>query len=156
VSIHLGHFLTHDVTMAMAAPPWLPTKYAKFIWTEGKGSDVNPATQPVARCSHGQVRCGNGCLERFRSAGADQNRARSLHKPVGVLNPQKNPSPALLPLLDFIKQIRAVVLKAGPLCNVTKTCSLSRVHNSRIMHSGGPSTVPKLDVLWWLGLKGSK
>jgi hypothetical protein len=36
-----------------------------------------------------------------------------LHKQVGILNPHSNPSRALLPHIDFIKQIRAGVLKAA-------------------------------------------
>jgi hypothetical protein len=38
---------------------------------------------------------------------------RELHKPVGILNPHTNPSRALLPHIDFIKQIRAGVLNAA-------------------------------------------
>ena len=36
-----------------------------------------------------------------------------LGKKVGILNPQKHPSRALLPHIDFIKQIRAGVLQAS-------------------------------------------
>lgn len=36
-----------------------------------------------------------------------------LGKKVGILNPQKNPSRALLPHIDFIKQIRAGALGAA-------------------------------------------
>jgi hypothetical protein len=38
-----------------------------------------------------------------------------LGKKVGILNPQKNPSRALLPHIDFIKQIRAGALAAAQL-----------------------------------------
>jgi hypothetical protein len=38
---------------------------------------------------------------------------QELHKQVGVLNPHPNPSRALLPHIDFIKQIRAGVLAAS-------------------------------------------
>jgi hypothetical protein len=44
VSVHLGHFLTHKVTMALVVPPGQPQQYAKVIKTEEKGSDVNLAT----------------------------------------------------------------------------------------------------------------
>jgi hypothetical protein len=43
VSIHFGHFLTHEVTMALVVPPGQPTRYARVIKTEEKGSDVNLA-----------------------------------------------------------------------------------------------------------------
>ena len=36
-----------------------------------------------------------------------------LGKKVGVLNPQKNPSRAILPHIDFIKQVRAGALGAS-------------------------------------------
>jgi hypothetical protein len=36
-----------------------------------------------------------------------------LHKRVGILNPHRNPSRALLPHIDFIKQIRVGVLKTA-------------------------------------------
>ena len=36
--------------------------------------------------------------------------ANRFNKPVGLVNPQKNPSKALLPHVAFIKQIRAGVL----------------------------------------------
>ena len=36
-----------------------------------------------------------------------------LGKKVGVLNPQKNPSRAILPHIDFIKQIRGGALQAA-------------------------------------------
>jgi len=38
-----------------------------------------------------------------------------LGKKVGILNPQKNPGRALLPHIDFIKQIRGGVLGASQL-----------------------------------------
>jgi uncharacterized LabA/DUF88 family protein len=44
VSVHLGHFLSHQVTMALVVPPGQPQKYARVIKTEEKGSDVNLAT----------------------------------------------------------------------------------------------------------------
>ena len=40
-------------------------------------------------------------------------RLGQLGKKVGILNPHKNPSRALLPHIDFIKQIRAGVLQAS-------------------------------------------
>jgi hypothetical protein len=49
VSVHLGHFLTHEVTMALVVPPGQPQKYARVIKTEEKGSDVNLATHLLRR-----------------------------------------------------------------------------------------------------------
>jgi hypothetical protein len=113
VSVHLGHFLTHEVTMPLVVPAGQPQKYAKVIKTEEKGSDVNLATH-LLHDAH---------LGRFDIAVVISNDSdllepikivrQELHKRVGVLNPHPNPSRALLPHLDFIKQIRTGVLRAS-------------------------------------------
>lgn len=113
VSVHLGHFLTHEVMMALVVPPGTPQTYAKVIKTEEKGSDVNLATH-LLHDAH---------LGRFDVAVVISNDSdllepikivrQELHKQVGILNPHPNPSRALLPHIDFIKQIRAGVLGAS-------------------------------------------
>jgi hypothetical protein len=40
VSVHLGHFLVHEVTMPLVVAPGQPQQYARVIKTEEKGSDV--------------------------------------------------------------------------------------------------------------------
>jgi hypothetical protein len=42
--VHLGHFLSHEVTMPVAVPPGQRQTHVKVIKTEEKGSDVNLAT----------------------------------------------------------------------------------------------------------------
>ena len=44
VSVHLGHFLVHEVTMPLVVAPGQPQRYVRVIKTEEKGSDVNLAT----------------------------------------------------------------------------------------------------------------
>jgi len=44
VSIHLGNFLSHEVTMPLAVRPGQRQEYVQVIKTEEKGSDVNLAT----------------------------------------------------------------------------------------------------------------
>lgn len=44
VSIHLGHFLTSTVRMAVASAPAMGPRTIEVIRTEERGSDVNPAT----------------------------------------------------------------------------------------------------------------
>ena len=117
VSVHLGHFLSHEVTMPKVVPPGRPQEYVKVIKTEEKGSDVNLATH-LLHDAH---------LGRFDVAVVVSNDSdlllpikfvrEELGKKVGVLNPQKNPSRALLPHLDFIKQIRAGALAAAQFPN---------------------------------------
>lgn len=113
VSIHLGHFLTHPVTMALDVPPGQPQRYARAIKTEEKGSDVNLATH-LLHDAH---------MARFDVAVVISNDSdllepmkivrQELGKTVGILNPHPHPSRALLPHVDFIKQIRAGVLRAA-------------------------------------------
>ncbi len=113
VSVHRGHFLTHEVTMALVVPPGQPAKYAKVIKTEEKGSDVNLATHLLHDAHMGRfdvavvVSNDSDLLEPIKIV------RQQLHKRVGILNPHPNPSRALLPHIDFIKQIREGVLKAA-------------------------------------------
>jgi len=113
VSVHLGHFLVHEVTMPRVVTPGQPQQYVRVIKTEEKGSDVNLATH-LLHDAH---------MDRFDVAVVVSNDSdllgpikivrNELGKKVGVLNPQKNPSRAILPHIDFIKQIRAGALGAS-------------------------------------------
>ena len=113
VSVHLGHFLTHEVTMPLVVAPGKPQQYARVIKTEEKGSDVNLATHLLHDAHSG----------RFDVAVVVSNDSdlllpirivrEQLKRRVGILNPHKNPSRALLPHIDFIKQIRSGVLQAS-------------------------------------------
>jgi uncharacterized LabA/DUF88 family protein len=113
ISIHLGHFLTHEVIMAQVVPPGQPQKYVRVIKTEEKGSDVNLATHLLHDAHMGRfdiavvVSNDSDLLEPIKIV------RHELHKRVGILNPHPNPSRALLPHIDFIKPIRAGVLKAS-------------------------------------------
>jgi len=113
VSIHYGHFLTHEVTMPMVTAPGKPQQYARVIKTEEKGSDVNLATHLLHDAHTGKFDIAvvlsndSDLLEPIRIVRAQ------LGKSVGILNPHKNPSRALLPHIDFIKSIRAGVLQAS-------------------------------------------
>ena len=99
--------------MALVVPPGQPQQYAKVIKTEEKGSDVNLATH-LLHDAH---------MDRFDVAVVISNDSdllapikivrQELHKQVGILNPHPNPSRALLPHTDFIKQIRAGVLNSA-------------------------------------------
>jgi len=113
VSVHLGHFLTHPVTMALVVPPGQPQQYAKVIKTEEKGSDVNLATHLLHDAHMGRfdvavvISNDSDLLEPIKLV------RQELHKQVGILNPQTKPSRALLPHIDFIKQIRTGTLKTA-------------------------------------------
>jgi hypothetical protein len=107
IEIVFGTFLSHEVKMPLAPPS---KGYVKVIKTEEKGSDVNIATHLLA----------DGFRDRYELAVVVSNDSdllepirfvrQELGKPVGLLNPHKNPSVALLPNVLFIKQIRRGVL----------------------------------------------
>lgn len=110
VSIIYGHYLSHTVSAHLANPPASGSPYVDIIKTEEKGSDVNLAAH-LLHDAH---------LNRFDIAVVISNDSdllepiklvrAELGKKVGVLNPQRKASRAILPHIDFIKQIRAGVL----------------------------------------------
>jgi len=113
VSIHFGHFLSHEVMMPLVPIPGQPQRYARVIRTEEKGSDVNLATHLVHDAHRGRfdvaviVSNDSDLLEPIKIVRGE------LGKRVGILNPHPRPSRALLPHIDFIKAIRAGVLQAS-------------------------------------------
>ena len=107
LEIIMGTFYAHEVMMPLAPPA---SGYVKVIKTEEKGSDVNIATHLLVDGYHNDYE-----IAVIVSNDSDlllpiQVVTRQLGKPVGILNPQKNPSKALLPYATFFKQIRAGVL----------------------------------------------
>ena len=107
LEIIYGTFLSHEVRMPISP---IGNGYAKVIKTEEKGSDVNLATHLVS----------DGFKNDFELAVVVSNDSdllapiqvvtQELGKPVGLLNPHKNYSVALLPHVLFAKKIRKGVL----------------------------------------------
>lgn len=108
-----GHFLTSEISMLVAGSPPNAPRYARVIKTEEKGSDVNLATHLL----------NDGYKKDYEMAVVITNDSDllepirivryELNLPVGLLNPHKRPSRALLPHVNFIKQIRQGVLAAS-------------------------------------------
>ena len=108
LEIILGTFLSHEVTMPRSP---FGNGYAKVIKTEEKGSDVNIATHLLL----------DGFRNDYELAVVVSNDSdllmpiqvvtQEFGKPVGLLNPQKNPSVALLPHVQFIKIFVALFSK---------------------------------------------
>ena len=108
LEIIFGTFLSHEVTMPRSP---LGSGYVKVIKTEEKGSDVNIATHLLL----------DGFRNNYELAVVVSNDSDLLlpirvvteqfGKPVGLLNPQRNASVALIPHLLFVKNIRNSVLK---------------------------------------------
>lgn len=113
VSVHLGHFLSHVVTMPVAVQPGHPQTYVKVIKTEEKGSDVALATELVNDAHLGNFEAAvlitndSDLLPPIKIVRYD------LGKTVGILNPQKHPSRALLPHTHFFKTIRQGAVAAS-------------------------------------------
>ncbi len=107
LSIILGSFLEHEVMMPLAPPA---SGYVKVIKTEEKGSDVNIATHLLIDGYKNDYEIAIIVSNDSDLLAPIQFVTKQLGKPVGLLNPQKNPSVALLPHVKFIKQIRSGVL----------------------------------------------
>ena len=110
LEIILGTFLSHEVSMPRSP---IGSGYVKVIKTEEKGSDVNIATHLLM----------DGFRNDYELAVVVSNDSdllmpiqvvtREFKKPVGLLNPQKHTSIALLPHVQFVKKIRGTVLKSS-------------------------------------------
>jgi uncharacterized LabA/DUF88 family protein len=108
LEIILGSFLSHEVKMPLSP---LGTGFVQVIKTEEKGSDVNIATHLLL----------DGFRNDYELAVVVSNDSdlvlpiqvvtEQFGKPVGMLNPHKDPSVALLPHVLFVKNIRMNVLK---------------------------------------------
>lgn len=106
LSIYFGHFLTHERWLSLVSPKPKRPKKVRVYKTEEKGSDVNLATHLVRDGFRNEYEVAvlltndSDLLEPIRVVRYE------LSLPVGVLNPHKKPSRALLPHVTFIKQIR--------------------------------------------------
>jgi len=108
LEIILGTFLSHEITMPRSP---IGSGFVKVIKTEEKGSDVNLATHLLL----------DGFRNEYELAVVVSNDsdlllpirvvAEQFGKPIGLLNPQKDPSVALIPHVMFVKNIRKNVLK---------------------------------------------
>ena len=113
LEIHLGHFLTHPGFLPLVHPIPGMNPYVEVFKTEEKGSDVNLATHLI----------NDAHLNRFEQAvviSGDSDLgcpvqivSKELHKPVGVLNPQKKDCVVLIKTATFYKPIRQGVLAAS-------------------------------------------
>lgn len=110
LSIHYGHFLTHTVWMPDASSTKDPPDRVQVIKTEEKGSDVNLATHLVRDGFRKEyelavlVTNDSDLLEPIRIV-RDELALR-----VGLINPHKRASQALVPHATFVKSIRRGLL----------------------------------------------
>ncbi len=110
LSLHYGHFLTHTVWMPDASSTKNPPDRVQVIKTEEKGSDVNLATHLVRDGFRKEyelavlVTNDSDLLEPIRIV------RHELGLKVGLINPHKRASQALVPHATFVKTIRRGLL----------------------------------------------
>lgn len=119
IEIHLGHFLTHEVSMPDAVA-WNAGRYraVRVIKTEEKGSDVNLATHllmdAVDNLFDVAIIISNDSDLKEPIAQV----SRRFKKKIGILAPEgARISRALLPLAHFIKHIRPGALAKAQFSN---------------------------------------
>ena len=120
VSVHLGHFLTHTVTMPLVPVPGRRQQYARVLKTEEKGSDVNLATHLLHDAHMGRFEVAVVVSNDLDLLEPIKIVREQLGRKVGILNPHQKASRALLPHIDFIKPIRTGVLRASQFPPVMK------------------------------------
>ena len=111
ITIHLGHFLTHEVEMPDAAA-WRSGKFVprRVVRTEEKGSDVNLATFLLMDAVDDLFDCAVIISNDSDLKEPIAQVRRRFRKTIGLLNPQRYASRALLPLAHFVKPIRYAAL----------------------------------------------
>jgi len=114
LTVHLGHFLTTTTRMPLAHPAPGGPRTVEVVKTEEKGSDVNLATYLLADAFRTDAEAfvvisnDSDLAEPIRLVGQELNMV------VGILNPHRIASRALLRTKPtFTKTIRQGVLKAS-------------------------------------------
>jgi uncharacterized LabA/DUF88 family protein len=114
LEIIYGHFLEHEIMMAVANPAPGTPKYVRVIKTEEKGSDVNIAAHMLSDGYNGRYQVAvilsndSDLVEPIRIV------RQELKLPVGVLNPiPAHPSHELQKVATFVKPIRQGVLSVS-------------------------------------------
>ena len=110
VEVHLGHYLSHEVSMPLANPPAKGPRFVRVIKTEEKGSDVNLATHLISDAYEDRLDVAVLITNDSDLLGPVQLVSSRLGKKVGILNPQKHPAFVLRNAATFFKQIREGVL----------------------------------------------
>jgi uncharacterized LabA/DUF88 family protein len=112
VSVHLGHFLTHEVRMALVKPQ-PGRKTALVLRTEEKGSDVNLATMLLVDAFRADFETAVIISNDSDLALPVQIVTKELGLPVGVINPHSRPSFQLKFAASFWRRLRPGPLRAS-------------------------------------------
>lgn len=116
IEIYYGHFLTHEVYAPLAKPE-NDKRTVKIIKTEEKGSDVNIAVHLLNDAWLNNYDC--AVVVSNDSDLAESMKLIKIHLPdktLGLIMPGKgHPSKELMQHADFVKRVRAGVLKSSQL-----------------------------------------
>jgi uncharacterized LabA/DUF88 family protein len=110
LSIYMGHFLVHTVSMPLESNP---SKMVKVIKSEEKGSDVNLATELLMDAFHNDFEAAAIITNDSDLLRPIATARRAFGKTVGVLYPhndRRHPSIPLRREADFFKEIRSATL----------------------------------------------
>lgn len=106
LSVHYGYFLTHRVRLPLANPPPNGPATIEVLRTEEKGTDVNLATRLLADGFRGEYELAIVVSNDSDYVGPIRLVRNEPGLRVGLLNPQKRPSRALIKVVDFYRTIR--------------------------------------------------
>ncbi len=113
LEIYYGHFLSHVIKAPLANPAPGQNSHVDIIKTEEKGSDVNLATHMLWDGFKNRYECAVVISGDSDLLAPIQIVMTELHKPVGVLNPQKQECRVLHKQATFYKPIRKGALAAS-------------------------------------------
>ena len=102
LEIIYGHFLRHEKSMPRADG----SGNVRVLKTEEKGSDVNLASHLLIDAYEGNFDAAAVCSNDSDLAFPIETVKVKLNKPVGFINPQRNPSNVLRASCTFMKRIR--------------------------------------------------
>lgn len=113
LSVHYGHYLESVRRMPLANPPVSGPRTVEVLDTEEKGSDVNLAAYLLLDGFQGDYEVAVIVSNDSDLLLPIQIARNTLGRMVGVLNPQKKTSRALLRAATFYKPVRAGLLIAS-------------------------------------------